>query len=150
MVDRKTAAAPSLVTLPLVALSLAALLSTSTVTASSDNEGDVISIQSQSDLNALVLDSLKGKTVQLSGAISQPSPTQQLPMKSYQSNGEFLPYNTYTFEPTAGDTNLPILVLYSKTERDDGPATVTGIINEVNVQQGIKGSGLFYLRETDD
>lgn len=97
-----------------------------------------------------LIENLLGKTVHLSGDVSLVPPMRQIPMKTYRADGKFAEYYPYIIHATAEGVELPALVFYSKTPRDEGFVEVTGVINEQNARTGTKGSGMLYLKETDD
>ena len=100
--------------------------------------------------NENLIENLLGKTIHISGDISLVPPMQQIPMKTYRADGKFAEYYPYIVHATAEGVELPALVFYSKTPRDEGFVEVTGIINEQNARTGTKGSGMLYLKETGD
>ncbi|WP_281646376.1 hypothetical protein [Parendozoicomonas sp. Alg238-R29] len=147
MVYRKTVLALFLGTaLTTSGLSLASNLS---APVESVENHDLIALHTQQDVTSLLVGHLRGKTVKLTGELSQVPPMQQIPQKTFRDNGTFAEYYPYTFQPSVEGVTLPSLIFYSKTQREPGTAEVTGIFNEQSATTGTKGSGMLYLRETD-
>ncbi|MTI13036.1 hypothetical protein [Sansalvadorimonas verongulae] len=108
-----------------------------------------ITLQTADDVTHALVDYLRGKTVTLTGELSQIPPMQKIPLKSHRETGVLAEYYPYVFKATVEGVSLPSLIFYSKTEREEGSAEVSGIFNEQNAKTGTQGSGMLYLKETN-